>query len=36
MKGVLFPYVGKKIKIEYLVYQGVPVAYTVKVLKGPR
>jgi hypothetical protein len=31
-----YPYSGEKVKVEYLTQRGVPVAYTVTILKGPR
>jgi hypothetical protein len=29
-----YPYAGEKVKVEYLTQRGVPVAYTVTILKG--
>lgn len=31
-----YPYVGEKVKVEYLIRRGLPVAYTVTILKGKK
>jgi hypothetical protein len=31
-----YPLVGEKVKVEYLTQRGVPVAYTVTILKGSK
>jgi hypothetical protein len=31
-----YPYVGEKVKVEYLINRGVPVAYTVTILGGQK
>ena len=31
-----YPYVGEKVRVEYLTRRGVPVAYTVTILQGKK
>jgi hypothetical protein len=31
-----YPYVGEKVKVEYLTQQGVPIAYSVTILEGAK
>ena len=31
-----YPYVGENVRVEYLMHRGVPVAYTVTILKGKK